>query len=112
MATAPPAFFSRISIGPVASPFRGDPGAGFEGLFPQKNLIVSGVTRDSSSNPLAGCTVKLYDTPTDALIAQTVSDASGNYSFTVSLYGPFYVVAYLPGSPDVAGTTINTLIAV
>jgi hypothetical protein len=112
VATAPPAFFSRISIGVKSSPFRGDPGAGFEGLFPQKTLVVSGVTRDNTGAPLGGCTVKLYDTPTDTVLAQTVSDGSGNYAFNLSLYGPFYCVAYLPGSPDVAGTTIDTLVAV
>ena len=75
-------------------------------------LHISGVTKDSNSAPLAGVTVSLFLTGTNTLMNQTVSDGSGNYSFTLySPPGPFYVVAYLAGSPDVAGTTVNTLAA-
>ena len=115
MATVPPAFYNQISIGPVASPFRGKPGTGFNGIFVPQNAYIVGVTRDSNSNPLGGCTVYLYSTVSLALIAQTVSDGSGNYTFVgpkSPAGGSFFVVAYLPGSPDVAGTTINTLVPV
>ena len=75
-------------------------------------LHVTGVTRDSSSAPLAGVTVSMFLTSTNAPMGQTISDGSGNYSFTLySPPGPFYIIAYLAGSPDVAGTTVNTLVA-
>lgn len=73
-------------------------------------LSFSGVTRDVNANPLGGCTVKLFRTSDNALMQTTVSDGSGNYSFQqVGIGSLYYVVAYLPGSPDVAGTTVRTL---
>jgi len=72
---------------------------------------ISGVTRDASSNALAGCRVELFTTVDDVPRATQISDAGGNYSFLVPSNGyQYYIVAYLPGSPDRAGTTVNTLI--
>src|SRR3954454_12263498 len=80
---------------------------------PQRGLLyaISGVTRDSTGAALGSCTVKLYRTATDVLVDTTVSDVSGNYSFpNVTPGDTYYVVAYLAGSPDVEGTTNNTLV--
>ena len=75
-------------------------------------LHVLGVTKDSTSTPLGGVTVSLFLTSTNTLIGQTISDGSGNYDFPLfNPPGPFYLVAYKAGSPDVAGTTVNTLVA-
>ena len=82
--------------------------------FPSGNIVlhVRGVTKDSTSAPLAAVTVSLFLTSTNALLGTTVSDGSGNYDFPLfTPVGPFYVVAYKAGSPDVAGTTVNTLVA-
>jgi hypothetical protein len=38
-----------------------------------------------------------------------ISDAGGKYSIPVNIGIQHYAVAYLAGSPDVAGTTVNTL---
>ena len=82
------------------------------------NFAITGVTRDQYGSPLANCTCKLYRTCDDSVVQNfngwgeqvVVSDAGGNFSFIVgNNAGPFYVVAYKAGSPDVAGTTINTL---
>jgi hypothetical protein len=41
------------------------------------------------------------------------SDGSGNYAFpNVTPQDAYYVVAYLAGSPDVSGTTLNTITGV
>jgi hypothetical protein len=71
---------------------------------------ISGVTRDAADNPLGGVTVKGFRTSDDAYIGAVVSDANGNYSFP----SPYpstqhYLVAFLAGSPDTAGSTDNTL---
>jgi len=72
--------------------------------------IISGVTKDSAGAALGLCAVHLFDTGTDIEYAETISDASGNYSFTVpGNSSANYMVAYLTGSPDVAGTTVNTI---
>lgn len=71
---------------------------------------LSGVTRDSTGVALGGCDVHLFQTGSDIEVGQTTSDGSGNFSFSLgNNAGFFYLVAYKPGSPDVAGTTVNTL---
>lgn len=74
------------------------------------DYYISGVTRDNAGNPLANCTVRLYRTANDSVAAVVVSDGSGNFSIASSPALAHYIVAYLPGSPDVAGTTLNTLV--
>lgn len=77
------------------------------------SFSISGVTRDSAGTPLANCSVDLFLTAEDTLVASTVSDGSGNFSFTLAGNSQNYFLrAYKTGSPDVAGTSLNTLIAV
>lgn len=79
----------------------------------KQQWLITGVTRDSAGATLGNCTVHLFNTINDIEIAEMVSDATGNYSFTIDGNGQQrYAVAYLAGSPDVAGTTVNTLIPV
>jgi hypothetical protein len=74
---------------------------------------LSGVTRDSAGVALAGCVVDLFLNSEDTLVATTTSDESGNYRFIVNGNSQTYFVrAYKAGSPDVAGTSVNTLTAV
>ena len=71
------------------------------------NSALTGITRDSALAPLAGCRVDLCQ---GNIIKQSItSDGSGNFTFLNPGSGPFFLVAYKPGSPDVAGTTVNTL---
>jgi len=89
--------------GPVQSlPFRSQP-------FSTLSIRITGYTLDSSLAPLADCTVHLIRTADDVEVDQGQSDAGGFYSLTCAGSGTFYVVAYKPGGPDVAGTTVNTL---
>jgi len=77
----------------------------FKGSF-----TITGVSRDSGGVPLGSCTVDLYLSAEKTLVATTTSDGSGNYSFTVPGNSQnFFVRAYKAGSPDVAGTSVNTL---
>lgn len=79
----------------------------FRGYF-----TLSGITRNATGTPLGSCVVHLIRTDSDTIQAITTSDGSGNFSFTVANNsGTYYIVAYLTGSPDVAGTTKNNLIA-
>ena len=97
------------------------PGAGRERGFgpflqhiegtPPLVLSISGITKDSVGSVLGGCVVKLYRTVDDALVGTTMSDVTtGEYKFYASPYAAHYLVAYKAGSPDVAGTTVNTLV--
>jgi hypothetical protein len=76
------------------------------------NFNLAGITRDSAGAILGNCRVELFITGRDVSIAETVSDAVGAFAFDMPGTGPFYLVAYKLGSPDVAGTTVNTLVAV
>lgn len=75
------------------------------------NPVITGITRDSAGNPLGTCVVQCFRTADDYFIAQTTSDSSGAFAVVATGTGPFYLVAYKAGSPDVAGTTVNTLSA-
>lgn len=81
--------------------------------LPASQLFISGITKDSLGVALPACTVSLFRTSDNLFIQSVVSDGSGNYSFPgVGCGETYYVVAYKAGSPDVAGTTINTLVGV
>lgn len=69
-----------------------------------------GISRDQYGSPLGGCVVQLFRTSDDLFIMETTSDSAGNFTL-FSWYTPdqHYIVAYKAGSPDVAGTTVNTL---
>lgn len=73
---------------------------------------ISGTAKDSGGVALPAATVRLFRTGDNSFVAQTVADGSGLFSFTLSdNAGTFFIVAYLAGSPDVMGTTVNTLVA-
>lgn len=63
--------------------------------------------------PIVGAIVELYQTGSDTVLGVTTTDGTGAYLFYVGFNsGNFYCRAYLPGSPDTFGTTVNTLVAV
>lgn len=80
--------------------------------FSTYNAAVTGATKDSTGAALGGVTVQLFRTLDDSFRSQIDSDGSGNYILYPDVTGPFYIVAYKAGSPDVAGTTVNTLLPV
>lgn len=77
------------------------------------NWVLAGVTRGLRGSPLGGCRVLVFDTLSDGLLGSGTSDSGGNYNITLSSSGNnLFAVAYLAGSPtDLAGTTVNTLVA-
>lgn len=70
-----------------------------------------GITRDQYGAPVGSCVVQLFRTSDDLLIMENTSDSSGNFLLQ-SWYSPdtHYIVAYKAGSPDIFGTTVNTLV--
>lgn len=71
------------------------------------NSALTGVTRDGAGTALAACRVDLCQG--NITRQSVVSDGAGNFSFSNPGSGPFFLIAYKLGSPDVAGTTVNTL---
>jgi hypothetical protein len=74
---------------------------------------ISGITKTGAGVPIGGCTVDLYLTDGKILVGSTTSNpATGAYSFPGLInHLAFYVVARKEGAPDLAGTTINDLVA-
>lgn len=81
-----------------------------ESPYFEKPYAIAGVTRDSTGAALGVCNVTLFRTNDDSIAGRTISDASGNYLIVASPALTHYVVSYKAGSPDVAGTTLNTLV--
>ena len=81
--------------------------------------IINGITKDYLGNALGACRLECSETvpgiagtePKGRLVTMTVSSSAGVYELEVhSKPGQTYQVdAYLPGAPDRAGTTVNTL---
>lgn len=72
--------------------------------------FLNGQTQLVGGTPAAS-TVRAFLTATDVEVSAPVgTDASGNYAIPTNFIGQnHYCVAYLTGSPDLAGTTVNTL---
>jgi len=78
----------------------------------QQQRKIIGTTRNSDGTATLGAAVvQGFITSTDAFVNQMVSDSGGYYEFCTPFPGvQHYLVAYKAGSPDVAGTTVNTLL--
>lgn len=97
-------------------------------------FTLSGVSRDSTGAALGNCRVVLYETGRIAVdglthaqmpsagnpekveadtespvVAEMISDGSGNFSFNTPMNTAYQITGYKAGSPDVAGITVNTL---
>lgn len=81
---------------------------GNDRLLGTQSERIIGVSRDSTGVALGLCTVKVFRTTDDVLVASTVSDGSGNWTAYPNQEGPYYYVEYKAGSPDVFGTSPNT----
>ena len=73
---------------------------------------LTGTCYDSTGAVVAAAVVHIFDTATDTEQAQVTADGSGVYiAAALAVQGPLYAVAYHANAPDIAGTTLNTLMA-
>lgn len=84
------------------------------GLSPLPAVMfrIVGLTTDTDGvTIIPGCVVHLFRTADDVEIDIMISDANGVFEFRgAGAAQNHYCVSYLPGSPDKAGTTVNTLV--
>lgn len=82
-----------------------------DGQGTQTKRFIRGVAKDENGVPISGVTVQGFVTATDAYVGEDVSRDDGTYVLgTETVAGvAHYLVAYKPGSPDIGGTTVNTL---
>jgi hypothetical protein len=73
------------------------------------NSILSGVSRDNFGVALGFCRVMAFRTNDMSFVGETTSDGSGNWTMPMQKSGLFFLVEYKSGSPDVAGTSVNTI---
>lgn len=73
--------------------------------------FIKGYTKDSGAVALSDVTVQAFRTSDDAYLGQDVSRLDGSYTCPTDVAAgtPCYLVAYKAGSPDIAGTTVNTI---
>lgn len=73
--------------------------------------FILGTCKDASSVPVANATVQAFRTSDDFYLGQDVSRDDGTYACPTDVPAgtQCYLVAYKPGAPDIAGTTVNTL---
>lgn len=72
--------------------------------------FIMGSCKDSGGSPVSGATVQCFLTANDNLVSEVTSNTNGTYEApTVYPGAAHYLVAYRPGSPAIAGTTVNTL---
>lgn len=76
--------------------------------------VIAGTTRDSAGVALGSCRVVVLETGRIAVsgnpvVSEAVSDGSGAFSLEVSGNTAHHLIAYKPGSPDVAGASLVTI---
>ena len=78
--------------------------------IPPTRFTLSGITKDNTGAILGSCVVNVFRTSDNVFIGTTTSDAvTGAYSYSGIGQVDHFEVSYKAGSPDVAGTTVNTL---
>ncbi len=83
-----------------------------DGPGQQSLKFIKGLCVDASDTPLSGVVLQSFRTSDDTFAGYEVqSRTDGSYDLATNFPGVgHYVVAYLSGSPDRAGTTVNTLV--
>lgn len=75
---------------------------------------IVGITKNEDTGVvIPSVPVDLYESVAKLYVSSTTSDANGVFAFVVG--GPvkdYFLVGYLPGVPDIAGTTVNRIRAV
>jgi hypothetical protein len=73
--------------------------------------FIMGLVVDSSGNAIGGAVVAGFRTSDNRFVRTTTSDSNGMYELGTEFAGEqHYLVAYVSGSPDIAGTTVKTLV--
>lgn len=83
-----------------------------DGEGTQTLKFLKGLAVDTSDAPLSGVNLQAFRTSDDTFAGYEVqSRQDGSYDLATNFPGVnHYIVAYLTGSPDRAGTTVNTLV--
>lgn len=77
----------------------------------QTTRFIKGTCVDASDVAVASAIVQGFITATDVFVGEVTANTDGTYTLpTATVAGvAHYLVAYKAGSPDIAGTTVNTI---
>lgn len=83
-----------------------------DGEGTQSMNFLCGTCKDSGGTAVANAIVQAFVTATDEYKGEVQGRLDGTYCLGVqsAKSTPHYLVAYKAGSPDIAGTTVNTLL--
>lgn len=83
-----------------------------DGEGTQSRNFIRGICKDSGGSPVANAIVQGFVTATDAFVGEVQANTDGTYNLGTEQLKTtaHYLVAYKSGSPDTAGTTVNTLL--
>ena len=95
---------------PIVLPLLDGAGELYPPVLQNVAVFITGITRDSNGTPLGSVEVHVFRTSDDVEVAQVTSNALGVFSIQVQGGIAHYIVAYKTGTPDRAGTTLNTLV--
>ena len=87
-------------------------GPSWQGKIPlvSPRFSIEGIAKGVDGAALGGATVDLYLSATKVLVDSVVADAQGRFIFRTPSAAQFYfIVVYKAGTPDVFGTTANTI---
>lgn len=82
-----------------------------DGPGTQTKRFLRGSCVDASEVAVANALVQAFRTADDAYLGEMQANNDGTYGVGVEVAAgtPCYLVAYKPGSPAIAGTTVDTL---
>lgn len=83
-----------------------------DGEGTQSMNFLRGTCVDAADVPVANAIVQAFVTATDTFAGEVAGHTDGSYLLGVqqAKTTQHYLVAYKAGSPDIAGTTVNTLL--
>jgi hypothetical protein len=83
-----------------------------DGEGTQSRNFLRGTCKDSVAAPVANAIVQGFVTASDAFVGEVTANEDGTYVLGTEQLKttPHYIVAYKAGSPDISGTTVNTLL--
>lgn len=115
-----------VTLWPPSRMLSGDPSVPMSGFVQDQNdrwspyqraargngtlKFIMGKCVDNAGTPVPNAIVQGFRTSNDQFLRETPADAFGNYEVGSEYLGEnHYLVAYKAGSPDIFGTTVNTL---
>lgn len=83
-----------------------------DGEGTQSRNFLRGTCKDSVGTAVANAIVHGFVTATHEFVGEVQANNDGTYSLGVqqAKTTPHFLLAYKPGSPDIAGSTVNTLL--